>query len=527
MTTSSWKKWLTVLIVSTMLVSLTAVFSMGKNNSAKAATTSFRFVVMGDSRGSSDGINESTLRGLMKKVKGLDTQPSFIMFTGDMVEGGSDVGSELADWKKIVDDYYPINTIYPAMGNHEDDETLFSKTFSHLPNEQLDGYKRTAYYFDYGNARFITLNSDRENKSDEYIITQQQRDWLENVLKNSGKTHHFIQFHVPAYPIGSHYGESLDESPADRDAFWDIVDKYNVTAVLVGHEHNYNRREIDSSFNGNGHAFDNQIYQVTIGGGGAPLTGTKKDSRNVIVGPKKAYHYMAVDIADGLATFNVYDNNNNKIDSFKVNRSGGTPIGKSPSTASKSFQNGVYPTSSYAGTHDTSIAQLNPSTNYGDWKTLHSYGDYPAKSGKDVSAIVKWDLTAIPTGRTVKSASVTLNVTNASSDTYELYEMKRNWSESAVTWNSFADGSNWQKAGAKGTDDRGTTLLGTIKASASGKHTIHLNADGIALVQKWINDPSTNYGMIMTDISNSDGLGLTSSESSIAANRPKLTVHYE
>lgn len=516
------RKWMIITIISALMLALVSAFVSTNNNSAKAATTSFRFVVMGDSRGSTDGINSTTMHSLLQKVKGLSTQPAFIMYTGDQVQGGSDVSTELTDWKAVADDYYPINQYYPALGNHENDETIFSNAFTYLPTGQLSGYQRTSYYFDYGNARFITLNSNRKDANGKYIIDANQRAWLESILQNNGKTHNFVQFHVPAYPIGSHYGSSLDANPAQRDAVWDIFDKYNVTAVLVGHEHNYNRRRIDTSFNANGYTFDNSIYQLTIGGGGAPLSSTNSDSRDVIVGPVAKYSYMVVDIADATATFTAYDVNNVQIDSFTVTRGGATP----PPSNTKTFQNSVYPSSTYAGTTDTYISQNAPTTNYGSAATLLVDGDEPSTSSKDVSSILKWNVSAIPAGSTVTSASISLNVVDPSTDTYELYEMKRNWSESSATWNQYATGSNWATAGANGSLDRGTTVLGTITASANGAYTINLNSSGIARVQSWINNPAANYGMILMDGANANGLDFSSSEAATASQRPKLTINY-
>ncbi|MDR7317036.1 hypothetical protein [Brevibacillus nitrificans] len=64
---------------------------------------------------------------------------------------------------------------YPAMGNHEDDPEAFGKAFPHLPNEQAPGYGRTAYSFDDGNARFITLNTDHEDEDGNYVISLTSR----------------------------------------------------------------------------------------------------------------------------------------------------------------------------------------------------------------------------------------------------------------------------------------------------------------------------------------------------------------
>lgn len=280
--------------------------------------THFTFAVMGDSRGSDNGVNEPVLRSLLQKITARESQPRFILFSGDLVHGLKNLDAELTGWKAIVADYYPINIYYPAIGNHENNETLFSDSFSYLPGEQLPGYNRTAYFFDYANTRFIVLNSLRKDPKGNYIIDSTQRAWLEGLLKNSGKTHHFVMFHIPPYPTGAHYSNSLNANPVERDALWEIFDKYKVTAVLVGHEHNYSRRVVDSFFNGNDYKFNNKVIQLTLGGAGAPLTSAAEDIRGVVVGPKAVYHYLIVDITGDSATFTVYDINNEIIDSFSV-----------------------------------------------------------------------------------------------------------------------------------------------------------------------------------------------------------------
>lgn len=280
----------------------------------------FRFVVMGDSRGSSTPVHEKRFRELMQNISQLTTQPRFILFAGDLVNGKGDITAELAQWNEIVNQYFPKNKVYPAIGNHDGDEQTFSNAFKHLPNEQVKGYKRTAYYFDYGNSRFIVLNSNRRDKNGSYIIGNEQLAWLKDLLKNSKKTHHFVMFHVPAYPMGAHYGGSLDRNPTQRDALWKILDENNVTAVFVAHEHNYNRRLIDKSFNTATTKFNNAIYQLTTGGAGAQLSDRAEDNKNIVSGPYKKYHYIVVDVIGGLAVFNVYDINDQLIDRFKVVR---------------------------------------------------------------------------------------------------------------------------------------------------------------------------------------------------------------
>jgi len=126
-----------------------------------------------------------------------------------------------------------------------------------------------------------------------------------------------------------------------------------------------------------------------------------------------------------------------------------------------------------------------------------------------------------------KIGCITLNITNHSAgQAYELYEMKRNWSESSANWNQYSNGDNWEAAGAKGSTDRGATVLGTLAASSTGRYTIILNSAGVSLVQSWVNSPTSNDGFIIANSDNKDGVNFSSRESSAPDNRPKLTVNY-
>jgi len=69
-------------------------------------------------------------------------------------------------------------------------------------------------------------------------------------------------------------------------------------------------------------------------------------------------------------------------------------------------------------------------------------------------------------------------------------------------------------------------VVGTVTAPSTGQATITLNAAGIALVQSWVNSPSTNNGIIIADPLVSDGLVFESREALTASNHPKLTVTY-
>ncbi|QDT73371.1 Beta-L-arabinobiosidase precursor [Lacipirellula limnantheis] len=179
-------------------------------------------------------------------------------------------------------------------------------------------------------------------------------------------------------------------------------------------------------------------------------------------------------------------------------------------------------TASLTATADAYIDNGNATTNYGASASLLVDGK------PDDAALLKWNLTSIPAGSTLQSATFTINVTNASVNTYEIYELKRTWTESQTTWKKSNSSTNWQSAGAQGSLDRGSTVLGTVTASATGVRTVTLNAAGLSVVQGWINNPATNNGFIIQDYANTntDDLAFSSKEATSAANRPQLSVVY-
>jgi hypothetical protein len=193
----------------------------------------------------------------------------------------------------------------------------------------------------------------------------------------------------------------------------------------------------------------------------------------------------------------------------------------SPTTAA--FRDGV---NGYAGTRDTYISENAPTTNYGAATALYTDGDDPAGSGRDLSALLKWNISSIPSGSTINSVTLTVRVTNGSANTYSLYALTRDWAESAATWQNATSTTSWEVAGAKGASDRNSTALGSLQASAAGTYSITLNSAGVARVQQWLDNPASNFGVIIASSGNADGVDLTSSEGATLADRPQLSVTY-
>ena len=190
-----------------------------------------------------------------------------------------------------------------------------------------------------------------------------------------------------------------------------------------------------------------------------------------------------------------------------------------PSTVS--LQQG---TNNYSGMVDTYLngAKSDDANNYVTSTTLSAAG--PDKNEED--ALLLWNLTSY--AGTIQSASITVYVTTGSTATYNLYALARSWSPSQVTFDQASSGVYWQTAGANGSADYNSTVLGTLTSTGTGFATITLNTAGIARLQAWIANPSTNYGFIVRDPVASDKAIITFASSKYATiiDRPTLTINF-
>jgi hypothetical protein len=193
-----------------------------------------------------------------------------------------------------------------------------------------------------------------------------------------------------------------------------------------------------------------------------------------------------------------------------------------------SFQNGVAPSASYAGARDTYLAEAQPDANHGGALTVNADGADPNFSDDDLVALLAWDISAIPPGKTVTAASLTVwIVDHPGGQAYSIHALKRAWREDEATWNRPAAGASWGSPGAAASSDRDGTALATLTAMSAGAAlTVPLNAAGLAWLQDFVDHPDHNHGFILVGATNTNGLDLASSEDDTPAHRPRLTVTF-
>ena len=228
-----------------------------------------RIGVIGDS-----GFGEAVTFQLAEEMA--SHQPDFVIHTGDLVYSAyQDASPPDAFISKF---YLPMSAllhaapIYPVFGNHEGyedtywrDRPFYYAAFPPLEDayrgEDLGGVsgQREWYAFSRGGYQFIFLNSQIFYKAE---LREEQNTWLQEKLEGSPSVTNIVVFHIPPFTSGRHRDDGIPMGQAWVPLFEDA----NVALVLSGHDHNYERLEL------------NGITYIVSGGGSSSLY-SKQDTR--------------------------------------------------------------------------------------------------------------------------------------------------------------------------------------------------------------------------------------------------------
>ena len=183
--------------------------------------------------------------------------------------------------------------------------------------------------------------------------------------------------------------------------------------------------------------------------------------------------------------------------------------GTTPGPQVVSFQQDV---DEYAGTVDTWLEEENPTTDYSDSLFLTVDSD-PLR--KEIllrfDDVIGTDAGQVPPDATVVSATLGINVTDASTDGAELFRMLETWSDSD-TFDSMGGGISID----------GTQAAATADSSSPGSPIAPAFVDVTLDVQAWASG-AANYGWGWVQTTGTSGWGFDSAEGTVP---PVLTVEY-
>ena len=181
---------------------------------------SFKFAVLGDF-----GTGDRTQYDLAEQMRRLYERFKFeiVVLVGDNIYGSE----RPQDFKKKFEDpYKPLLDagvkFYASLGNHDAREQRYYKLFN------MDG--KLYYTFSpKADIRFFILESTYPEP--------EQIKWVETELQASGSNWKIPVFHHPLYSSGERHGSDTEL----RDVLEPLFVKYNVSVVLTGHDHFYER----------------------------------------------------------------------------------------------------------------------------------------------------------------------------------------------------------------------------------------------------------------------------------------------
>ncbi|HEX6272920.1 MAG TPA: DNRLRE domain-containing protein [Polyangiaceae bacterium] len=197
-----------------------------------------------------------------------------------------------------------------------------------------------------------------------------------------------------------------------------------------------------------------------------------------------------------------------------------------PDARTVTFTSGV---DGYAGTVDASIASLDYSSSKNPEGTVYKVDGmlYTYTLAYAAKALLRFDVSSIPANAVIRSASLSVTAeswVNSQSLIGNFLATPWDLTGASFGWTSGGAGSAWSVPGIGSGDVAGPRFLLTgIDASGYQRKTAELDP---ASVERWVREPSTNHGVLLTNPNSNRVLRLFSSEAKNAAQRPTLSVTY-
>jgi hypothetical protein len=252
-------------------------------------TGTYKFAVLGDF-----GVNSKQQYELAQQMEKLHETFGFthVVLVGDNLYGSERPQDFVT---KFEQPYKPLLDagvkFMAALGNHDAREQKFYKLFN-MGGQLYYTWQPQA------EVRFFMLEST-------YPVPEQIK-WFEDELKKSGSAWKIAVFHHPLYSSGETHGSDTSL----RDVIEPLLLKYNVSLVLNGHDHFYERIKPQKG-----------IQYFVIGSGGQLRKGNIDRSSGLT---EKGYDvdlaFMAAEIDGDQMYFNAISRTGQTIDSGVITR---------------------------------------------------------------------------------------------------------------------------------------------------------------------------------------------------------------
>jgi chitodextrinase/predicted transglutaminase-like cysteine proteinase len=204
-----------------------------------------RIWVLGDSGTKDD--NARSVRDAYYNYTGNRHTDIWLMLGDNAYDNGSDQEYQLAVFENMYEKMLQKSVLWPTLGNHDDRTSSslgpypYYDIFTLPKNGEAGGMASgtEAYYsFDYGNIRFVCLNSQTSNLRSS---SSTMWAWLNADLATNDKDWTIAFWHHPPYSKGSHNSDKDIELIEMREHALPLLEDAGVDLVLTGHSHSYER----------------------------------------------------------------------------------------------------------------------------------------------------------------------------------------------------------------------------------------------------------------------------------------------
>jgi hypothetical protein len=224
--------------------------------------------------------------------------PNMICVAGDMVNSGNAITEWHNFWFKPLETLNAAQTtpVIYARGNHDGEHAL-SYAYSTLPGNEA------WFAFDYGNSRFIFLDSEVNTSS-----SSDQYNWLQAELsrpETQRAAFRIVCFHRPPYVNVWNGGGYTGEAWVQSD--WvPLFTQKNVDLVIGGHMHSYQR------------GASNGVVYVVSGGGGGTIDTEVVASWPLVQIEHSQHHFDIMRVNGPTLSWETYNISNLLLDLFTL-----------------------------------------------------------------------------------------------------------------------------------------------------------------------------------------------------------------
>lgn len=228
-------------------------------------SSSFSFVFFGDpqigssaenipdgseeEQGQSNAVRNDSFNwnNTINKALGLDSDISFMVSAGDQIQSRDKKTSDETHATYTDNEIEYAGYLSPealknlpvatSVGNHDSLASNYTYHFNNPNADELGStYAGGDYYFAYGNALFIMLNTNNTN------IAEHKQFIEKATAENTDAKWKIVTLHQDIYGSGEHSNEP--EIVELRYGLTPVFEENNIDVVLTGHDHTYSRSHI-------------------------------------------------------------------------------------------------------------------------------------------------------------------------------------------------------------------------------------------------------------------------------------------